>query len=65
MTTQVSYVTLPSNKQALQKSSSMADKLNKIGLKMISNVRDTNEKEKVIKIPIAQKNYNLEIWKLE
>ena len=58
----MSYVTLPSNKQNLVKSPSMNEKMGKVGLRLYNiaqGVKDSCQGEKVLKVPIVQKSFNL------
>lgn len=65
----MSYVALPSNKtQTLNKSPSVGDKLARISARLYNggnNLRDNlhSEKEKVIKIPLMQKKFDIDLWK--
>ena len=63
----MSCMTLHFNKQNLSKSPSLNDKM-KVGAKlynMPAGQRDICQVEKVMKVPIAQKSFNLEIWEKE
>ena len=64
----MSYVTLPSNKvQTLTKSPSMGDRLSRISARLynngVNNLRENfhNEKEKIDKIPLVQKKFDLDL----
>lgn len=60
----MSCMTLPLNKQTLSKSPSLNDKMIKVGARLYNipvGTRDNCQVEKVMKVPIAQKSFNLDI----
>ena len=62
LSSQMSYMTLPSGKQSLAKSPSMNEKMMKVGTRVyiiVGGIRDNCHVEKVVKVPIAQRNFNL------
>lgn len=64
MTSQNSYMTLPVNRQTLTKCPSLNDKMIKVGARLYNiqgSAKDNSQMEKVLKVPIAQKSFNLEI----
>jgi hypothetical protein len=55
-------MTLPVNKQNLNKSASLNEKMIKVGARLYNitmGTKDNCQIEKVMKVPIAQKSFNL------
>ena len=62
LSTQMSCMTLPSGKQSAGKSPPMNEKMMKAGTRLHNIGTGGNcQAEKVVKVPIAQKSFNLDI----
>ncbi len=62
LSSQMSYMTLPLGKQTLVKTPSINEKMMKVGTRVYNIVggsRENCQAEKVVKVPIAQRSFNL------